>query len=152
MDIEDKLKANWQYVAGIAFEKMLEIPENYLEDVRSRKLHVGPDMMCSRMLVGDGCHPFSCHFALSFGKQHISAELPRKKSSRETMFSIDSLGQDIQDIMLHYMFYMGLPISVVKNRYGLNRGEICPRSLSDALSQVGLSAEEVLIKIDLQNA
>lgn len=106
--------------------------------------------MQNTTFVGDSYNIFACNIAFSFGTcnaKYLTAKYV--SSERLTMIDVNRFDYDTSQFVMHDMFYSGCPIRLEKNRYGLREASIVPQSLLDAVNQVGLPIEELLIQCDL---
>ena len=142
--IDSILQKNWKYVTKRILEQMCKHP--------IKTLHIGEDLSLGANFVGDAEHIYACSIAFSFGNEIKLMRLDKKKynlTPRRKMVDANELDLDDSKFAVHEMFYTGNPISLKKNRHGLNGASITPYSMIDAVSQAHLSVEELLINCDL---
>ena len=143
--IDSILQQNWKYVAKRILEQMCKHP--------IKTLHIGEGLSFQRSnFVGDAEHIYACNIAFSFGNTLRGLYLDKKKynlTPRYAMVDANELDLDDSKFAIYDMFYTGNPISLKKNRYGMNGASITPHSMIDAINQVNLSVEELLINCDL---
>ena len=142
--IDSILQQNWKYVTKRILEQMCKHP--------IKTLHIGEDLSLGANFVGDAEHIYACSIAFSFGNEIKLMRLDKKKynlTPRRKMVDANELDLDYSKFAVHEMFYTGNPISLKKNRHGLNGASITPYSMIDAVSQAHLSVEELLINCDL---
>ena len=143
--IDSILQQNWKYVTKRILEQMCKHP--------IKTLHIGEGLNFQRTnFVGDAEHIYLCSIAFSFGNALKLMHLDEKKynlTPRRTMVDVNELDLDDSRFAVHEMFYTGNPISLKKNRYGIDGASITPHSMIDAVNQVHLSVEELLINCDL---
>ena len=143
--IDSILQQNWKYIAKRILEQMCKHP--------IKTLYIGEDLNFHRSnFVGDAEHIYACNIAFSFGNALRGMCLDEKKynlTPRRTMVDVNELDLDDGRFAMHNMFYTGNPISLKKNRYGMNGASITPHSMIDAINQVHLTTEELLINCDL---
>ena len=143
--IDSILQQNWKYVTKRILEQMCKHP--------IKTLHIGEGLSFQRSnFVGDAEHIYACNIAFSFGNALRGLYLDKKKynlTPRYAMIDANELDFDDSKFAMYDMFYTGNPISLKKNRYGMNGASITPHSMIDAVDQVHLNAEELLIDCDL---
>ena len=142
--IDSILQQNWKYVTKRILEQMCKHP--------IKTLHIGEDLSLGANFVGDAEHIYACSIAFSFGNEIKLMRLDKKKynlTPRRKMVDANELDLDDSKFAMYDMFYTGNPISLKKNRHGLNGASITPYSMIDAVSQAHLSVEELLINCDL---
>ena len=142
--IDSILQQNWKYVTKRILEQMCKHP--------IKTLHIGEDLSLGANFVGDAEHIYACSIAFSFGNEIKLMRLDKKKynlTPRRKMVDANELDLDDSKFAMYDMFYTGNPISLKKNRYGMNGASITPHSMIDAVDQVHLNAEELLIDCDL---
>ena len=143
--IDSILQQNWKYVAKRILEQMCKHP--------IKTLHIGEGLNFQRSnFVGDAEHIYACNIAFSFGNALRGLCLDKKKynlTPKHAMIDANKLDLDDSKLAMYNMFYTGNPISLKKNRYGMNGASITPHSMIDAIDQVHLNAEELLIDCDL---
>ena len=142
--IDSILQKNWKYVTKRILEQMCKHP--------IKTLHIGEDLSLGANFVGDAEHIYACSIAFSFGNEIKLMRLDKKKynlTPRRKMVDANELDLDDSKFAVHEMFYTGNPISLKKNRHGLNGASITPYSMIDAVSQAHLIVEELLINCDL---
>ena len=143
--IDSILQQNWKYVTKRILEQMYKHP--------IKTLHIGEGLNFQRAnFVGDSENIFACSIAFSFGNALRGLCLDKKKynlTARRAMIDANELDLDDSKFAMYDMFYTGNPISLKKNRYGMNGASITPHSMIDAVNQVHLSVEELLIDCDL---
>ena len=142
--IDSILQQNWKYVTKKILEQMCKHP--------IKTLYIGESLSLRANLVGDAENIYACSIAFSFGNELKLMCLDKKKyniTTRREMIDANELDLDDSKFAMYDMFYTGNPISLKKNRYGLNGASITPHSMIDAVDQVHLNAEELLIDCDL---
>ena len=142
--IDSILQQNWKYVAKRILEQMCKHP--------IKTLHIGESLSLRANLVGDSENIYVCNIAFSFGNALRGLCLDKKKynlTPKHAMIDANKLDLDDSKLAMYNMFYTGNPISLKKNRYGMNGASITPHSMIDAIDQVHLNAEELLINCDL---
>ena len=143
--IDSILQRNWKYVTKRILEQMCKHP--------IKTLHIGEGLSFQRSnFIGDAEHIYACNIAFSFGNALRGLYLDKKKynlTPRYAMVDANELDFDDSKFAMYDMFYTGNPISLKKNRYGMNGASITPHSMIDAINQVNLSVEELLINCDL---
>lgn len=143
--IDSILQQNWKYAAKRILEQMCKHP--------IKTLHIGEGLNFQRAnFVGDSENIFACSIAFSFGNKPREMRLDEKKYNitlRHAMVDVNELDLDDSKFVMHEMFYTGNPISLKKNRCGMPGASITPHSMIDAVDQVHLNAEELLIDCDL---
>ena len=143
--IDSILQQNWKYVTKSILEQMCKHP--------IKTLHIGKGLRFQRVnFVGDAEHIYKCNIAFSFGNELRGLCLDKKKynlTPRYAMINANELDLDDSKFVMYDMFYTGNPISLKKNRYGMNGASITPHSMIDAVDKVHLNAEELLIDCDL---
>ena len=143
--IDSILQQNWKYVTKRILEQICKHP--------IKTLHIGEYRSFQRAnFVGDAEHIYACSIAFSFGNELREMCLDEKKynlTPRHAMVDVNELDLDDSRFTVHEMFYTGNPISLKKNRYGMPGASITPHSMIDAVNQVHLSVEELLIDCDL---
>ena len=145
--IDSILQQNWKYVTKRILEQMCKHP--------IKTLHIGEGLTFQRAnFVGDSENIFACRIAFSFGNELIEMRLNEKKynlTPRHALIDANELDLDDSKFVMHEMFYTGNPISLKKNRYGMIGASITPHSMIDAVNQVHLGIEELLINCDLMS-
>ena len=143
--IDSILQQKWKYATKRILEQMCKHP--------IKTLYVGEGLNFQRTnFVGDAEHIYLCSIAFSFGNALKLMHLDEKKynlTPRRTMVDVNELDLDDSRFAVHEMFYTGNPISLKKNRYGIDGASITPHSMIDAANQVHLNVEELLINCDL---
>ena len=145
--IDSILQQNWKYVTKRILEQMCKHP--------IKTLHIGEGLNLQRAnFVGDSENIFACSIAFSFGNALRGRGMCFDKNKynltpKRAMVDANELDLDDSKFAVHEMFYTGNPISLKKNRYGMNGTSIAPHSMIDAVNQVHLSVEELLINCDL---
>ena len=145
--IDSILQQNWKYVTKRILEQMCKHP--------IKTLHIGKGLRFQRVnFVGDAEHIYKCNIAFSFGNALRGRGMCFDKNKynltpKRAMVDANELDLDDSKFAVHEMFYTGNPISLKKNRYGMNGTSIAPHSMIDAVNQVHLSVEELLINCDL---
>lgn len=143
--IDSILQQNWEYVAKRILEQMCKHP--------IKTLHIGEGPSFHRSnFVGDSENIFACNIVFSFGNALRWLCLDKNKynlTPTHAMIDANELDLDDSKFVMYEMFYTGNPISLKKNRYGMNGASITPHSMIDAVDQVHLNAEELLINCDL---
>ena len=143
--IDSILQQNWKYVAKRILEQMCKHP------IKTLHIGEGPSFQRSNF-VGDSENIFSCNIVFSFGNLLRGLCLDKKKynlTPRHAMIDANELDLDDSKFVMYDMFYIGNPISLKKNRYGMDRASITPHSMIEAVDQVHLNAEELSIDCDL---
>ena len=143
--IDSILQQNWKYVTKRILEQMCKHP------IKTLHIGEGPSFQRSNF-VGDSENIFSCNIVFSFGNSLRGLCLDKKKynlTPKHAMIDANELDLDDSKFVMYDMFYTGNPISLKKNRYGMNGASITPHSMIDAVDQVHLNAEELAIDCDL---
>ena len=140
-----KLNENWQYVLKSIIEQMSK--------GKIDSLYAGEGIK-GENLIGDREHPFACNICIKYGvndKAYVdyNAHPLYKPFIRKTMVPFSELTSD--ELKSIYEDVFTRRIVLLKNRYGYGKLNIKiePTDIVDALAQVGLAPEELLIKVDL---
>ena len=130
--IDSILQQNWKYVTKRILEQMCKHP--------IKTLHIGEGLNFQRAnFVGDSENIFACSIAFSFGNALRWLCLDKNKfnlTPKHVMIDANELDLDDSKFAMHDMFYTGNPISLKKNRYGMNGAYINTYSMIDAVNQV----------------